>query len=195
MSSKIELFNEKQLKKSGQKLDIRPGDHVRVHQSIQEKDKERTQVFEGVVIAKKHGKGASSTITVRRVVSGIGVENIIPVHSPSIKKIEIVKRAKTRRAKLYYLRSAKGKKARLKRKDLAEAIVFEEEKPEPPKEEESEEEKDQNGSENKPEPEKQEKDNKEKPQEPVKEETLQKESAPKEPEKKEELKQEEKKDN
>ncbi len=129
MSSKIELFNKKQLKKSGEKLNIRAGDHVRIHQSIQEKDKERTQIFEGVVIAKKHGKGPSSTITVRRVVSSVGVENIIPVHSPSIKKIEVTKRSKTRRAKLYYLKSIKGKKTRLKRKDLTEAIVFEEEKP------------------------------------------------------------------
>jgi large subunit ribosomal protein L19 len=136
MSNKIELFNQKQLKKTGEKLDIRPGDHVRINQSIQEKDKERIQTFEGMVIAKKHGKGVSSTITVRRVVSGVGVENIIPIHSPSIKKIEVIKRSKTRRAKLYYLRTAKGKKAKLKRKDLAEAIVFEEEKPEPPEEQE-----------------------------------------------------------
>ena len=127
MSSKIELFNKKQLRKEG--LDIRVGDNIRIHQAIQEKGKERTQVFEGVVIAKKHGKGASSTITVRRVVSGVGVENILPFHSPSLKKIEVLKRAKTRRAKLYYLKTAKGKKTRLKRKDLAEAIVFEEEKP------------------------------------------------------------------
>lgn len=187
MSSKIELFNEKQLKKTGQKLDIKPGDHVRVHQSIQEKDKERVQVFEGVVIAKKHGKGISSAITVRRVVSGIGVENIIPIHSPSIKKIEVLKRSKTRRAKLYYLKTLKGKKTRLKRKDLAEAIVFEEEKPEPPKEERPEEGKNQNGPKEKPEPRDQ-----EKPEEPIKKEVPQEKSTPEKPKEKEEPKQKEK---
>lgn len=110
--------------------DIRPGDTVRVYQKIKEKDKERVQVFEGVVLARKHGKGVSATITVRKVISGVGVEKIFPIHSPTIEKIEISKRGKARRAKLYYLRTAKGKKARLKRKEFAEAIAEEEPKEE-----------------------------------------------------------------
>ncbi len=114
MTTKIETFNQSQLKK--ELPDIRPGDTVRVHQKIKEGDKERIQVFEGLVLARKHGKGISATITVRRIISGIGVERIFPIHSPIIEKIEILKRAKVRRAKLYYLRTAKGKKARLKRK-------------------------------------------------------------------------------
>jgi len=97
--------------------DIRPGDTVRVHQKIKEGEKERIQAFEGIVLARKHGKGILSTITVRKTVSGVGVERIFPIHSPVINKIEILKKAKVRRAKLYYLRTAKGKKTRLKRKD------------------------------------------------------------------------------
>ncbi len=97
--------------------DIRPGDTVRVHQIIKEKNKERLQVFEGVVIARKHGKGISSTITVRRISSDVSVERIFPLHSPIIKKIEVVQSGKVRRAKLYYLREKVGKKAKLKRKE------------------------------------------------------------------------------
>lgn len=108
--------------------DIRPGDTIKVHQKIKEGDKERIQVFEGVVIAKKHGKGISATITVRKVVEGVGVERIFPIHSPFIAKIEVVKSGKVRRAKLYYLRHTKGKKARLKKKDFALAIAEPEKK-------------------------------------------------------------------
>ena len=114
MATKIEIFNQLQLKKD--LPDIRPGDTVRVHQKIKEGDKERIQVFEGLVLARKHGKGISATITVRRMISAISVERIFPIHSPIIEKIEVLKRAKVRRAKLYYLRTAKGKKARLKQK-------------------------------------------------------------------------------
>lgn len=110
--------------------DIKSGDTVRVHQKIKEKGKERLQAFEGVVLARKHGKGVSATITVRKVISGIGVEKIFPIHSPLIEKIEILKRGKTKRAKLYYLRKARGKKSRIRRKDFAGAIAWEEEKPE-----------------------------------------------------------------
>lgn len=110
--------------------ELKPGDTVKIYQKIKEKDKERLQAFEGVILARKHGKGISATITVRRVVSGIGVEKIFPLHSPTIQKIEILKRGKVRRAKLYYLREAKGKKAKLKRKDLSQAIVWEEPKEE-----------------------------------------------------------------
>jgi len=107
---------------------IKSGDTVMVHQKIKEGDKERIQIFEGLVLARKHGKEAGATITVRRVISGIGVEKIIPLHSPTLEKIEIVKSGKVRRAKLYYLRRLKGKKANLKKKEFAEAIS--EEKPE-----------------------------------------------------------------
>lgn len=127
MPTKTEIFTKTQLKKG--LPDIRPGDTVRIHQKIKEKDKERIQTFEGVVLARKHGKGVSATITTRKVISGIGVEKIFPIHSPTIEKIEVLKRGKVKRAKLYYLRKAKGKKARLKRKELGEAMVWEEKKP------------------------------------------------------------------
>ncbi|MCK5044449.1 50S ribosomal protein L19 [Candidatus Parcubacteria bacterium] len=100
--------------------DIRPGDTVRVQQIIKDKDKEKIQIFEGLVLARKHGKGINATITVRKVMSGVGVEKVFPIHTPMIKGIEIVKRGKVRRAKLYYLREAKGRKARLKRKEIKE---------------------------------------------------------------------------
>lgn len=97
---------------------IRQGDTVKVYQKIKEtkdnKTKERIQIFEGQILAMKHGKGITGTITVRKVVGGIGVEKIFPIHSPIIEKIEIIKQAKVRRAKLYYLRGAKGRKAKLK---------------------------------------------------------------------------------
>ena len=94
--------------------DIRPGDTIRVHHKINIGGQEKNQIFEGLVLARKHGKGVSSTITVRKMVSGIGVEKIFPLHSPIIEKIEKVKRGKVRRAKLYYLRKATGIRARLK---------------------------------------------------------------------------------
>lgn len=94
--------------------DFRVGDIVRVHQRIREGGKERIQVFEGMVIAKKHGTGISGTFTVRRIASGIGVERVYPVHSPAIVKIERLRSSKVRRAKLYFLRALFGKKAKLK---------------------------------------------------------------------------------
>ena len=93
---------------------VRPGDTVRVSQKIQEKDKERLQAFEGLVIARKHGSEPGATITVRKEISGVGVEKILPIHSPSIDKIEVIKRGKARRAKLYYLRKARGQRAKIK---------------------------------------------------------------------------------
>jgi len=130
MSTKLNVFNQIQLKKD--LPDIRPGDTIRVYQKIKEGspagEKERVQVFEGQVLCRKHGQGITSTITVRKVISGIGVERIFPVHLPTIEKIEILKRGKVRRAKLYYLRKVKGKKAKLKKKEFAEVVT--EEKPE-----------------------------------------------------------------
>jgi len=95
------------------KLDIRAGDTVRVHQKIEEgKGKFRIQIFEGLVLARKHGKEAGATFTVRRVSSGVGVEKIYPLYSPMIDKVEIVKRARVRRAKLYYIREKVAREAR-----------------------------------------------------------------------------------
>lgn len=85
-------------------LGIRPGDTVRVHQKIQDKGKTRIQIFEGLVLARKHGDEPGATFTVRKVASGVGVEKIYPLYSPLIDKLEIVKRAKVRRSKLYYIR-------------------------------------------------------------------------------------------
>ncbi len=89
----------KQIKKR-----IKAGDVVRIYQRIKEGDKEKVQMFEGIVIARKHGNEIGATITVRKEVSGIGVEKIFPIHSPTIEKIEILKEGKRKRAKLYYLR-------------------------------------------------------------------------------------------
>ena len=116
----LEKFNKEQEKDLPE---LRPGDTIKVHQKIKEGEKERIQIFEGIIIAKKHGKGISGTMTVRKVIDGVGVERIFPIHSPSIAKIEVARHAKVRRAKLYYLRTAKGKKSKLKRKDFASAIA------------------------------------------------------------------------
>ena len=126
MSNKIETFLQSHLKTD--LPDIRSGDTVKVYQKIKEGDKEKTQIFEGLVIARKHGQEMGSTITVRKIISGVGVERIFPLHSPVIEKIEISKKGKVRRAKLYYLRKAKGRRAKLRRKEFAEAIA--EKKPE-----------------------------------------------------------------
>ncbi|MBQ8869662.1 MAG: 50S ribosomal protein L19, partial [Oscillospiraceae bacterium] len=89
------------------------GDTVKVHVKIKEGDRERIQVFEGTVIARKHS-GVSETFTVRRVSYGVGVERVFPVHSPNIDKLEIVRKGKVRRGKLYYLRNRVGKAAKVK---------------------------------------------------------------------------------
>ncbi len=93
-------------------LGIRSGDTVRVHQKIQEKGKTRIQVFEGLVIARKHGSEAGGTFTVRATMSGVGVEKVFPLYSPLIDKIEIVRRSKVRRAKLYYIRDKVSREIR-----------------------------------------------------------------------------------
>ncbi|WAA13621.1 50S ribosomal protein L19 [Fervidibacillus halotolerans] len=92
---------------------FRPGDTVRVHVKVVEGNRERVQVFEGVVI-KRRGGGISETFTVRKISYGVGVERTFPVHSPKIAKLEVVRRGKVRRAKLYYLRNLRGKAARIK---------------------------------------------------------------------------------
>ncbi len=91
------------------------GDTVRVHVKIKEGDRERIQVFEGTVIAKKHG-GVAETFTVRRVSHGCGVERVFPLHSPNVDKVEIIRQGRVRRAKLYYLRDRVGKAAKVKSK-------------------------------------------------------------------------------
>lgn len=93
-------------------LGIRAGDTVRVHQKIQDKGKTRIQIFEGIVLARKHGTEPGATFTVRKVASGVGVEKIFPLYSPLIDKLEIVKRAKVRRSKLYYIREKVAREVR-----------------------------------------------------------------------------------
>lgn len=98
--------------------DFRSGDTVRVLQKIKEGDKERLTPFEGIVIARKHGSGITGTFTVRKVVEGIGVERVFPLHSPVIAKIEMVRQAKARRAKLYYIREKAAREVRRKMKSI-----------------------------------------------------------------------------
>jgi large subunit ribosomal protein L19 len=128
MSKLLIQFNKTQIKSD--LPDIRPGDTIRVHQKIKEGGKERIQDFEGLVIARKHGKGISAGITVRKIISGVGVEKVFPLHSPNIEKIEVLGRSSARRSKLYYLRTAKGAKSRLKKKEIkfSEAIATQEPK-------------------------------------------------------------------
>jgi large subunit ribosomal protein L19 len=108
----------KQLEREQMRLDMpafSPGDTVRVHVKIKEGDKERIQVFQGVVISKRKG-GVSAAFTVRKVSYGVGVERIFPMHSPILDKVEIVTRGRVRRAKIYYLRKLRGKAARIREK-------------------------------------------------------------------------------
>ena len=106
----IEAVERPQLR---ERPDMRPGDTVRVHVKVREGDKERIQVFEGLVIGQHRG-GARATFTVRKVSFGQGVERIFPLHSPIIDKIQVVRSARVRRAKLYFLRKLRGKAARLR---------------------------------------------------------------------------------
>ncbi len=122
----VEKIDQEQRRRE---LTFRSGDHVRVHVRIVEGDKERIQVFEGVVIAIR-GRGARASFTVRKVSYGVGVERIFPLQSPSVDKIEVVSSGKVRRAKLYYLRERTGKKARLKEQDAGRVgVVAEIERP------------------------------------------------------------------
>jgi large subunit ribosomal protein L19 len=111
MDPRIALVEKKYQKR--ELSDFRPGDTVKVHVKVREAGKERIQVFEGVVIARKKG-GLRETFTVRKVSGGIGVERIFPIHCPNVEKVEIVRHGRVRRAKLYYLRKLSGKAARIK---------------------------------------------------------------------------------
>ena len=109
----IRLVEAAQLKKD--RHDFEPGDTVRVQVKVIEGEKERTQAFEGVVI-RKRGEGARASFTVRRISYGVGVERTFPLHSPRIERVQIVRKSKVRRSKLYYLRGLAGKAARLREK-------------------------------------------------------------------------------
>src|SRR5450432_1122962 len=117
----IEFIEQKQLRKDVPVF--RPGDTVRVHSKIKEGDKERVQVFEGVVIKRREGQNRS-TFTVRKVSYGVGVERIFPTHSPRIEKVEVVTAGRVKRARLFYLRDLKGRAARIDREEqILEAPV------------------------------------------------------------------------
>ena len=107
----MQSFTQKHLKAEPPVVTV--GDTVRVHLKVKEGNRERIQIFEGTVIAKKHG-GIEETFTVRRISYGIGVEKVFPLHAPSIEKVEVVRHGKARRAKLYYLRDRVGKAAKVK---------------------------------------------------------------------------------
>ena len=109
----IRQLENQQLKKDVPEFG--PGDTVKVHVLVKEGDKERSQIFEGVVIGRK-GSGTNETFTVRKISSGISVERIFPLHSPQISKIQRVRQGRVRRSKLYYLRELKGKSARIREK-------------------------------------------------------------------------------
>ena len=115
--AKISTVNIEERKK----LDLKAGDTVRVHQKITEGDKSRIQVFEGLIIARKHGNEAGGTFTVRKVIDGVGVERIFPFYSPNIDKIEKVRSSKVRRAKLYNIRDKAAKEIRRKMKNIINA--------------------------------------------------------------------------
>ena len=113
-------------KEERSKLDIRSGDNIRVTQKITEKDKKtgkpkvRLQAFEGLCLAVKHGKEAGATFTIRKVASGVGVERIFPLYSPNIEKIEVTKRSKVRRSKLYHIRKKAAKEIRRQMRNIQE---------------------------------------------------------------------------
>lgn len=129
--TKLNQHNQK-IRSSVKRPEVKAGDIVKIHRKIKEGNKERIQVFEGIVIAVKGKQSSSPMITVRKVSFGVGIEITVPVFSPSISKIEVVKRAKVRRSKLYYLRRKNFKVSKLKTKELEKFIAEdEEEKPAP----------------------------------------------------------------
>jgi len=107
-------------------IDIKPGMHIRFFQKVKEGEKERIQQIEGVVLSRKHGQEPGATFTLRRVIDGVGVEWIFPIYLPSIQKVELIKAARVRRAKLYYLRNKSAKQVRKKLKILAKELAPEE---------------------------------------------------------------------
>ena len=111
----LEMLEQEQMR--GDIPSFKPGDTVRVHARIKEGEKERIQVFQGVVIRKRKGN-TGATFTVREVSYGVGVERIFPLYSPSIDKIEVVSRGRVRRSKIYYLRNLRGKAARIKERRI-----------------------------------------------------------------------------
>jgi len=126
MNNKLLDFNNSQ--KTSKTPVFRAGDVVKVFRKIIEGGKERTQIFEGMIIAVKGNQSSSSMITVRKVSNGVGVEIIVPTQSPNISKIEVVKRAKVRQGKLYFVRERSAKSLKMKYKDLAAFAKVEEEK-------------------------------------------------------------------
>lgn len=170
--------------------EIKAGYTVKVHQKIKEGNKERIQIFEGLVIKVNSGTGLDKTFTVRKIASGVGVEKIFPLYSGNIAKIEVVKKAKVRRSKLYYMRDRTGKSARLQETHLKEGdakmLEHAEEVVEEPKAEEATEEKAEAPAAEEPKEEKKEEEKSEEKEEPKEEE------APAEEAKKEEPKEEKK---
>jgi large subunit ribosomal protein L19 len=124
MHKKLIEFN-KAVRASKKMPELKAGDVVKVHLKIKEGEKERTQIFEGLIIAIKGKQSSSPTITVRKISHGVGVEMILPLHSHNVQKIVPVKRAKVRRAKLYYVRGLTAKKSKMKYKELSEFIAEE----------------------------------------------------------------------
>ena len=112
-----------------EKLALKPGDIVRVHQKITEGEKSRIQIFEGMIISRKHGNEAGGTFTVRKIIDSVGVERTFPFHSPNIDKIEVVRSSKTRRAKLYNIRDKAAKLIRRKMKHIINTKEVVEEAP------------------------------------------------------------------
>lgn len=124
--NKIEEFNKNLCQLAEKNIpELRSGYTVRVHQKIKEGDKQRIQIFEGLIIAVKHGHGINGTITVRKISNGVGVERVFPIHAPFIEKIEVIRKSKVRRAKLYYIRRKSAKESRLK--EIREAKTFKQE--------------------------------------------------------------------
>ena len=114
MTNIVEMYEKEHMKRDIPETPI--GSTVKVHYRIIEGEKERIQIFEGIVIARKRA-GLRSTITVRKVTAGVGVERVFPLHSPKVDKIQVTRLGRVRRSKLYYLRELKGKKARIREKD------------------------------------------------------------------------------
>ncbi|AEA34415.1 50S ribosomal protein L19 [Hippea maritima] len=114
---KLKAFKDEMVQSLNKEIpEIWPGDTVKVYTKVKEGNKERIQIFAGVVIRRRGGKGLDGTFTVRKESNGIGVEKIFPYLSPSVEKIEVIQRGKVRRARLYYLRERRGKAAKIKKK-------------------------------------------------------------------------------